>query len=71
MLPASSWSLKALNNGLMQLNIQASMTNEQTNSSEALYLGYTSVMDASLIDNGMLRSVWRYAGFWGDGKVIE
>ena len=47
----------------MQLNIQASMTNEQTNSSEALYLGYTSVMDASLIDNGMLRSVWRYAGF--------
>ena len=47
----------------MQLNVQASMTNEQTNSSEALYQGYTSVMDASLIDNGMFRSVWRYAGF--------
>jgi len=71
MLPASSWSLRAVNNGLTQLNVQASMTNEQTNSSEALYRVYTSVMDASLIDNGMFRSVRRYAGFWGDGGVIE
>ena len=71
MLLASSWSLRALNNGLMQLNVQASMTNEQTNSSEALYQGYTSVMDASLIDNGKFRSIRRYAGFWGDGREIE
>ena len=46
------------------------MTNEQTNSSEALYRGYTSEMGASSIDNGTNSPGGNIAGFRGDGRVI-